>query len=387
MQNRPLKVLHVEGGARLYGGALQVLYLLQGLAVRGIDNVLVCRPECALATQAEPFAEVACMPMHGDTDLLLIPRLHRLIARTRPDILHLHSRIGADVMGGIAGRLAGVPVVHTRRVDNSEPRALAAFKYRLHDRVIAISAGIAEVLRSARVPDSKLRLVRSAVDAQPYAHPCDRDNFAAQLGLRPVDPVIPEDHPVGFTASSRDASIDPLIGVVAQLIPRKGHAVLLDALPRLLERWPGLQVIVFGRGREEPALRNQIAGLGLEPHVHLAGFRDDLDRLLPCLDLLVHPALMEGLGVSLLQAAAAGVPVVASRVGGIPEAVRDGETGLLVPPGDVAALAAAIARLLGDAELRARFGTAGRARMRAEFSLDAMVEGNLAVYRELLQGA
>lgn len=363
VRDRPLRVLHVEGGARLYGGALQVLYLLQGLVARGIDNSLACRPDCALATPAEPFAEVARLPMHGDADLLLIPRLRRLITRTRPDILHLHSRIGADVMGGIAGRLAGVPVVHTRRVDNPEPRWLAATKYRLHDRVIAISAGIAEVLRAAGMPPTKLRVVRSAVDARPYARPRDRDDLAARLGP-----------PIG----------DPLIGVVAQLIPRKGHAVLLDALPRLIARWPGLQVIFFGRGAEEQALRNQIAGLGLVPHVRLAGFRGDLDRLLPCLDLLVHPALMEGLGVSLLQAAAAGVPVVASRVGGIPEAVQDGETGLLVPPGDAAALATAIARLLDDAPLRKRFGAAGRARMLAEFSPDAMVEGNLAVYRELL---
>ena len=93
---------------------------------------------------------------------------------------------------------------------------------------------------------------------------------------------------------------------------------------------------------------------------------------------------MEGLGVSLLQAASAAVPIIASDAGGIPEAVRDGENGLLVPPGDVAALGAALDRLLGDADLRRRLGEGGRAMMRREFSIDAMVEGNLAVYRELL---
>lgn len=362
-----MRVLHVEGGARLYGGAQQVLYLLEGLAARSIENHLACRRGCDLAARAAPFAAVQEMPMGGDLDLAIIPRLYRLIRRLRPDLVHLHSRIGADVMGGIAGRLAGIPVVHTRRVDNPESPWLAALKYLLHDRVIAISAGIAEVLRGAGVPESKLRLVRSAVDVEAYAQSCDRTDFEARLGL-------------GKSASS----LGPCIGVVAQLIARKGHRVLLDALPGLVARWPELRVVLFGRGREEAALRSRVVDLGLARHVVFAGFRDDLERLLPCLDLLAHPASMEGLGVSLLQAAAAGVPVVASRVGGIPEAVLDGATGLLVPPGDVSALADAIARLLADSALRERLGQAGQARMREAFSLDAMVQGNLAVYGELL---
>ena len=102
--------------------------------------------------------------MHGDADLTMAPRLYRLIRRTRPDLVHLHSRIGADLWGGVAGRLAGVPVVHTRRVDNPEPRWVVALKYRLHDRVIAISEGIGRVLLSEGLPPDKLRVVRSAVD-------------------------------------------------------------------------------------------------------------------------------------------------------------------------------------------------------------------------------
>lgn len=118
--------------------------------------------------------------------------------------------------------------------------------------------------------------------------------------------------------------------------------------------------------------------------IRFAGFRTDLPRWLGGLDILVHPADMEGLGVSLLQASAAAVPIVTSRAGGLPEAVADGVSGLLIPPGDVAALTAALARLLDDAGLRRRLGEAGRARILAEFSVDAMVEGNLAVYRRLL---
>lgn len=358
-----MKVLHVEGGAHLYGGALQLLYLLEGLAARGIDNHLACRRGCALAMRAEPFAEVHGMPMHGDLDVLMTGRLYRLIHRVQPDLVHLHSRIGADVMGGIAARLAGVPVLHTRRVDNPESRWLVALKYRLHHRVIAISEGIARVLLAEGLPPAKLRVVRSAVVAERFARPCRPGLLRERLGL-PEDAL--------------------LIGVVAQLIERKGHAVLLRALPALVAEQPRLQVVFFGQGPLAATLEQQARELGLEQRVHLVGFREDLAELLPCLAVLVHPARMEGLGVSLLQAAAAGVPIVATAVGGIPEAVEDGVTGVLVPAGDSEALGQAMRSLLADRSLREQLGRAGAERVRRVFSVELMVEANLAVYRELL---
>lgn len=358
-----MKILHVEGGRNLYGGAFQVLHLLRGLHARGHRNLLACPRGCALAEAAAPVAEVHAMPMHGDADLLMIARLRGLVRRARPDLVHLHSRIGADVMGGIAARLAGVPVIHTRRVDNPEPRWLVALKYRLHDRVVAISEGIGRVLLAEGLPPEKLRVVRSAVDVEDYARGCAGSEARARLGV-PADAM--------------------LIGVVAQLIPRKGHRFLIEAMQGLSESHPDLQARFFGQGPLAETLQRQIDAAGLGARIALAGFRDDLPEILPCLDLVVHPALMEGLGVSLLQAASAGVPVVASRAGGIPEAVRDGENGVLVPPGDVAALRAAIAALAADPERRRALGAGGRALMAREFSIDAMVEGNLAVYRELL---
>lgn len=358
-----MRILHVEGGANLYGGAQQVLYLLEGLAARGVDNLLACRSGCELAKRAAPFAEVHGISMGGDLDFAMIRRLHRLIRRTAPDLVHLHSRIGADVMGGIAARRAGVPVIHTRRVDNPEPRWLVAAKYRLHDRIIAISEAIGRVLLAEGLPAAKLRVVRSAVVADAYRRPCARRRVLGQLGL------------------TGDAL---LVGVVAQLIERKGHRFLLDALPALIAKHPNLQLVFFGKGPLAGMLQERVDAEGLADHVRLAGFRDDLTDVLPCLDLLVHPATMEGLGVSLLQASAAGVPIVASRAGGIPEAVQDGVNGLLVPPGDVSALTRALSELLADAGLRQCLGAGGRTLIREAFSPDAMVAGNLAVYRELV---
>ena len=359
-----MKILHVEGGRNLYGGALQVKYLLEGLYLRGVQNVLACRKGSDLSRAAAPFAEVRAMPMAGDLDLRMIGRLYRLIRSTEPDLVHLHSRIGADVLGGIAAKVGGVPVIHSRRQDNPEPRWMVAMKYRLHDRVVAISEGIAHVLLSEGLPADKLRCVRSAVDPRPFQRPCERDWFFSEFGL---------------PAGSR------VIGVVAQLIARKGHRFLLEALPGLILRFPALHVLVLGQGPLEKELRKTIRRQGLAERVHLAGFREDLPCILPCLDLLVHPALMEGLGVSLLQAASAGLPIVACRAGGMPEAVRDGVNGLLVPPGNVAALGQAVERVLSDPELARNMGQAGRALVEREFSVDSMVEGNLKVYRELLR--
>ena len=361
-----MKVLHVESGRYLYGGARQVLYILEGLKARGVDNLLACPAGSDIAAAAGDAAQVFELPMRGDADVPLALRLYRLMRHQAPDLVHLHSRRGADLFGGIAARMAGLPCVLSRRVDNPEPRWLVGLKYRLFDHVVTISEGIRQVLLDEGLAADKVSCVRSALDPTPYLASCDRAAMRRGLG-------IAEDAPVA--------------AMVAQLIERKGHRHVLAALPRVLERHPSLHLLVFGRGPLEDSLRQAIVDAGLATQVHLMGFVDDLPARLGCIDLLLHPADMEGLGVSLLQAAAAGVAIVASRAGGMPEAVEDGVTGLLIAPGDVDALAAAAIRLLDDPALRARMGEAGRRRVLAEFSVDTMCDGNLAVYRRLLGNA
>lgn len=359
-----MKILHLEAGRHLYGGARQVQYLIEGLAARGVENRLVCPAGSAIADAVRGTASrVDAIPMGGDADPGLVLRLGRILLTECPDLVHLHSRRGADLFGGIAARWAGIPCVLSRRVDNPEPPWLARRKYRLYDRVITISEGIRQVLLTEGVEPDRVLCVHSAVDAGAYATTCDRAWLDAELRL---------------------PARAPLAGMVAQLIPRKGHSVLLEAVRAVLAKHPDLQVLLFGKGPLEAELETKIRERNLQRHVRLAGFRTDLHRILGCLDLLVHPALMEGLGVSLLQAAAAGVPIIASRAGGMPEAVRHEHNGLLVPPGDAPALATAIGRLLADAPLRRRMGNAGRRLVAEQFSVDAMVQGNLGVYRSLL---
>jgi len=358
-----MRVLHVESGRHFYGGAYQVLYILEGLARRGVENVLACRRGAPIVEPARAHARVFEMPMRGDADIGLVVRLMRVIAATRPDLVHLHSRRGADLWGGVAARLAGVPCVLSRRVDNPEAPWIVRLKYRLYDHVIAISEGIRQVLLAEGLAPERVTCVRSAVDAAPYLVDYDKAGFRARLGLAPETPVA---------------------GMVAQLIPRKGHRYLLAALENVLPRHPTLRVLIFGRGPLEAELARAIDERDLSAQVSMMGFVDNLPAILGCLDLLLHPADMEGLGVSLLQAAAARVPIIASRAGGMPEVVRDGENGLLIAPGDVAGLANAMNRLLDDPDLRRRAGEAGRALILREFSTDAMCAGNLAVYNKTL---
>jgi glycosyltransferase involved in cell wall biosynthesis len=359
-----LTILHVEAGRHLYGGALQVYYLLCGLKERGCRNILVCPQDSSIAAAAHDAAEIIALPMGGDLDFGFITRLRRVIREKRPDLVHLHSRRGADMLGGIAARLEKVPVILTRRVDNPESRFIARFKYRLYDKVLTISEGIRQVLIAEGVPAGKVECVHSAVDCARYRPECDHAWFNATFGVEPGDRVI---------------------GMVAQFIERKGHRHLLVAISELAREFPRLRVLLFGKGPLEAEVAAQVREFGLESRVHFGGFREDLERVLPCLELLAHPAEMEGLGVSLLQAAACAVPIVASAVGGIPEAVRHGENGLLVPPADPAALTAALAELLRDSVKARRLGDAGRRLVEREFSIAAMVEGNLAAYRRQLK--
>jgi glycosyltransferase involved in cell wall biosynthesis len=358
-----MKILHVEAGKHYYGGARQVAYIIEGLQKRGVNNVLACPVGSDIATAVGNTAAVHQIKMNGDADIGMAWRLAKLIRAERPDIVHLHSRRGADTWGGIAASLTGTPCVLSRRVDNPEARWQVALKYRLYDHVITISEGIRHVLLQEGLAPQRVTCVRSAVEAEPYLKPVERSAFLTEFNLPPHSIVI---------------------GMVAQMIARKGHCYLIDAVAALRADHPDVRVLLFGKGPLQEELEQEVAQRGLADVIRFAGFRNDLPQWLGGLDILAHPAEMEGLGVSLLQASAAAVPIVTSRAGGLPEAVADGVSGLLTPPGDVPALIAALRRLLDDGTLQRQMGEAGRARILAEFSIDAMVDGNLAIYNKVL---
>lgn len=357
-------VVHLEAGRHLYGGARQVLMLAEGLERHGFESTLVCPPDSAISAAALPSLQVHTMSMAGDLDAGFAYRFAQWLKRVKPDLVHVHSRRGADLWGGLGAKWAGVPAVITRRVDNPESAFMVAMKYRRYERVIAISQGVVTQLRETGVPNDRIQLVHSAVTPVEADSAWSRAQFLSAFNLNEQDLVVL---------------------CVAQFIPRKGHGCLLDAWSEVASSCPTARLLLFGRGAEEEHLRDRVKDSVFGSSVQLPGFRDDLRQFVGCADVLAHPALREGLGIAVLEAQAAGVPVVAARAGGLPEAVAEGVSGVLVEPGDAAELSRALIRLLRDADLRAQYGQAGREHVAACFGSEAMVAGNAGVYRDVLE--
>jgi glycosyltransferase involved in cell wall biosynthesis len=358
-----IHILHIETGRHLYGGALQVYYLMKGIAENGCKNTIVCPSGSDIAKANTPGTLICSVPMRGELDILFLSRLCRIMMAVQPNLVHVHSRRGADIWGAVAARFTHTPVIITRRVDNPENPFIARLKYRFYRRIVTISERIRQVLLAEGIPAKKIACIPSAVDAECFRTPCDREWFLSEFGLEPTHRTI---------------------GMIAQFIPRKGHRFLIAAVPGILARCPEARFLFFGKGPLEKDLRQQCIHEHIEDRIIFAGFRNDLERILPCLDIVVHPATLEGLGVSLLQAAASGVPIVATRAGGIPEIVEDGNNGYLIDSGDIQAIIHRVTDLLADPIKSKRFGAISRNKVASRFSIDAMVNSYLSVYREVL---
>jgi glycosyltransferase involved in cell wall biosynthesis len=261
----------------------------------------------------------------------------------------------------VASRLAGrAALVAVRRVDFPLRGPFSRAKYAACDRVIVVSRAIGSVVEAGGVGAESVRLVYEGVP----------DRVAAAGGREALEAL-------GVPAGV------PVLGNVAALTGHKDHATLVEAMARLRPRFPDARLVVAGEGELRPALEAQVRDRGLGDRVVFAGFRRDLDRLLPAFSVFCLSSRLEGLGTSLLDAMSFGLPVVATAAGGIPEAVEDGVSGRVVPPGDAGALAEALADLLGDDERRRAYGAAGRRRFLERFTADHMVDETLRVRAEV----
>jgi glycosyltransferase involved in cell wall biosynthesis len=357
--------LHIDTARTWRGGQNQVLLTVLGLRALGHRSMLVAHAAGELRQRAREGLELVPLTPKTEMDLSAAWRLSRLVKQLRPDVVHAHDPHGVAMAAlalSMSTQLDKPPLVAARRVDfHMKDNALSRWKYRQVDCFICASGAIRRMVVADGVPQARVVTVHEGIDLGHVAA-APAANLHAELWLPHHAPIV---------------------GNVAALVPHKGQRHLIEAAAIVVTRVPDARFVIAGEGELRPALERQIKDHHLEKHVFLAGFRPDVLSVHKAFDVFAMSSVTEGLGTSLLDAMACGKPIVATTAGGIPEIVKDGTTGLLVPPRDHEAMAEAIVRLLADADARRAMGAAGEARVREHFSAERMVQDTLAVYRRV----
>jgi glycosyltransferase involved in cell wall biosynthesis len=372
-------------------GALRVLVIIDSLTHGGAELLLTDFVGAAGAAGIEPHVaylgerdgspaagrlrdqgvEPACVPIEGLVHPRSLARLRRHVSEVAPDLVHTHLAY-ADFMGGLAARSLGVPVVSTVHVmdweargtrERARRRLIAATRRRIAARVVTVSDAAREALLAVGLDrPGHVETIHNGVAAVPAAGAGAA--LRAELGIDPDALVVAQ---------------------VAVLRPGKGHAVAAEAVARLQASHPKLALVVAGDGPARADVERALAALG--DAAVMLGHRDDVMAVLDAADVLLHPSEIDALPTVVMEAMAASVPVVATRVGGVPELVDDGDSGVLVTaPASAESLAGALAPLLSDAGLRSRMGTAGRARYEREFTAESWARRSRALYDDVLEG-
>lgn len=358
-----LTILHTESSLGWGGQENRTLHECIGLRRMGARPIILCKPGSKLRSRAESAGiEVFCHEMRSNRDLSAVLCIMRLIKAETVDCICTHS--GDDsLLGAVAGRLSSrkPAIIRTRHL--ALP-ITSKFTYSVFPhRVVTVSEFVRRYLVEGKgINAARVVCIPTGVDMQRFDPDAVHGSFRAELGV--------------------DADA-PVVGVVAILRRKKGHHVLLEAIPRILAAVPGTVFVFAGDGPQKENIETRIRELGINQSVRLLGLRADVPVVLKGLDLFVLPTLQEALGTSILEASAMRKAVVASAVGGVPEVVREGVTGALVPPEDPDALAAAIIKLLSDRDRLHNMGAAGRAMVEAEYSTEKMTERMFALYNEL----
>ena len=354
-----LTSLHVGGGERL------TLDLATGQGAAGHQMVVVSLEQPPDGPLARAFAErnlpVERVAKRPGFDPTLVFRLAALLRRRKVDVVHLHNRLPL-IYGAPAGRLAGAVVVLTRhgpRTGGRKERWLLRGAGRLLHAFVAVSPELAVLERErGTCTAEKISVIENGIDVVRFEGAAARRLAArAALGI-PADAWA--------------------IGSAGRFAPEKDYPFLVRAAAPLLGE--KARLVIVGDGTEMPAVKAEVAARGVAPFVALPGMRDDVADLLAALDVFVLSSRMEGLPLVVLEAMAAGLPVVATAVGGLPKLIADGETGFLVPHGDEAALRNRLAMLRESPETARAVAERGRARARERYSRDRMVQRYLDLY-------
>jgi glycosyltransferase involved in cell wall biosynthesis len=366
------RVLYLHEFSRMGGAELALLRLIEAIRPAGVEPLVVWpRNDAIFARLSSQGIRVVRLKVprwrHG-LSLPLLPvcllRLRQVLSRRGVDLVHVNNYRSAP-FGLLVARWAGVPCVSTVR-EMIAPDKVRQYRLRRLDALVAVCDSVARILVDAGVPQDRVGTVRSGVSLPPMPTESARRKLRESLG---------------------NAADDPLIGIVAHILPHKGFDDLVQALPLIVRRIPRVRCLVVGeapRKRYMNHLLELAERLAVRDRLVWVGAQDDVPRFLAAMDLFVLPSHTEGLPLTVLEAMAAGRPVVGTAVGGIPEAVRHGETGFVVPPRDPRRLAEAVIDVLANPALAKSMGEAGRARAGEAFTLDAEARQTRAQYCRVL---
>ena len=361
--------VHLDTARTWRGGQQQVLLTVQGLRALNHRAILVAHPQGELFRRMSEGHDLIGLAPRHELDLTAAWRFWRVLRQLQPQVVHAHDphAVSTAALALSFGTLSPSPLfVAARRVDfHLKGSSLSRWKYRQVDCFIAASHAIHEMLLEDGIDESRVITVHEGIDID-RALAAPPINIHAEFWL-PVHA--------------------PIVGNVAALVPHKGQRYLIEAASLVVRDMPDARFVILGEGELRAQLEHQIHERRLEKHVILAGFRPDVLSFHRSFDLFVMSSVTEGLGTSLLDAMAASKAIVATRAGGIPEVVVDGDTGVLVPPRDPHSLAEAIVRLLKDDGLRAAMARRAFERVESQFSAGRMVDQTLNVYRNVQPAA
>jgi len=367
-----MRVMIVIDARRVSGPAKGVLDFCESARGR-VDPVVVAFQRGAEGTEFQHECRrrsirVEVVRERYRYDVSLVSRTLRLARVLRPHLVQTHG-YKADLLGFAIRRSLGIPWVafnHGPTDEGTRMRlylALDSVLLRRADQVVAVSEARRTAMVRTGCPPARLVTIHNAVEIP-------------QMGQVGVSQVR---HELGLPSDG------PVLAVVGRLSPEKGQGYFVDAMAEVSRAVPGVRGLIVGEGPEEGRLRGRVAALGMQNVIHFLGYRRDMDRIYPGIDVLVLPSLSEGLPNVVLEAMAHGRPVIGTRVGGVPEVVDDGVTGLVVAPQDASALARAMLTLLRDPARCAAMGRAARERINRNFSPGARAERILTLYEDMLQ--
>lgn len=372
--NRPVPIVIVTTDSQICGTERMILALLGQLNRERFKPYLVAMkgPGDLIAGARSLDVDAVNLQMDARGKLQGWREWRRMLREAQPKLIHsflFHSNLLArwtKVLQPTLKVVSGIRTVYSVEEYGRLYGLLERWTHGLDSFFIANSEqGRLSAINAMGLPQAKLRMVANGIDIDPFNEP----DYAIRQIIRSE---------LGFSDD------DFVIGVVAQLRPAKRHDLLLKAFSVARSQAPGLRLLIVGGGECEQALRQQTSELSLKDAVAFAGYRSDARRILRGLDAFALPSDVEGIPVSVMEAMEAGLPVIATRVGGVPDLIEDGVSGLLVAPGDAQALSQQITRIASDGKLRSQMGAAARERVVNEFSVQRMAQRFEALYENAL---